>query len=380
MIRIMFSVHVGDSMAHVFRTRVVAKQLVSNGYEVIYSVPSKAQKYLQGYIDKDHICFNDQSYSYAQFPNYSDVFSMYYQHALVEFDIYQQYRPDVVIGDTGLLACSYKPEVPFLKILNRFYVELDSDYMASPYSAREKILIRSQVEELINQTRRRLGVIDEFTYHEFACPPALINGASYFTKDIPSSYERVGINMALNSRTYYQPDRKNCFVAFGTGLSSNRIGLASKILEKIEPRFDNIYVSYGTKIRGSDLYQPHNAIMKPLFTELPSNLGMILCHGGWGIIHLGISLGIPIVAFPFQIEQYSNAYHIEKLGVGINVGNYNKANFRGLYEEIQIDWERFETALNVFTVKRQQPTLSDELQSSDDLLLIKIEKFVRSSL
>ncbi len=377
MSKIMFSIHVGDSIAHVLRTRGLANYLSSKGHKIAYSVPQKAADFLTGYIPNESIYFNNQNYSYARFATQPNEADNYFEHAQNEAVVYEQFQPDIIIGDPGLITHVYKPKTPLLKIVDRFYLEIATT-VESPYTPAEKEIIRGNAEDVINNTRKRLGILDNFAYYEAVQPPALINGASYFTEDFAVSYKRIGNHMALNPGKIQQPSLENCFVAFGTGLAEHALDTASAILRHIESRFRKIYVSFGNKIDKNQLYQPSNAVMRPLFNEVPENLGSLICHGGYGIIHLGIQLGIPVIVTPFQIEQYSNAYHLEKLGVGINAGKYDKSNFKGLYEKIQVDWGLFDSALDNLPTIRKISHITDKFELSENLLFKHTEEFINS--
>jgi hypothetical protein len=377
MSRVMFSIHVGDSMAHVLRTRELAKHLSSKGHEIGYSVPQKASKFLVNYIKNESIYFNDQDYSYARFEAYHNGSDNFFEHANKEATICEQFNPNVIIGDPGLVTHAYRPEAPLLKIVDRFYLEIITA-AESPYTNNEKEFIRNNAENVINTTRRRLGIFDDFTYYEAVKPPALINGASYFVEGFGASYKFIGNHMALKPTTVQQPDYRNCFVAFGTGLADHMLGTASAILKYIESRFRKIYVSFGTKVKREQLYQPANAIMEPMFNEVPDDIGVLICHGGYGISHLGVQLDIPVIITPFQIEQFSNGYRLEKLGVGINAGTYDKSNFKGLYEKIQINWDRFDFALDNLSAIRTAKQITDRFDVGENLLFKYTEEFINS--
>lgn len=364
-------------MAHVLRTRELANYLSSKGHKIGYSVPRKASEFLVGYVNNESIYFNNQNYSYARFATQSNELDDIFEHVNKEAATYERFHPDVIIGDPGLITHAYRPETPLLKIVDRFYLEI-ATAAESPYTNNEKEIIRKNAENVINTTRRRLGIFDDFTYYEAVKPPALINGASYFVEGFDASYKFIGNHMALKSTKVQQPDYRNCFVAFGTGLAEHMLGTASAILKYIESRFRKIYVSFGTRIKKDQLYQPSNAVMAPMFNKVPENVGVLICHGGYGITHLGIQLGIPVIVTPFQIEQYSNAYRLEKLGVGVNAGTYDKSNFKGLYEKIQVDWDKFGFALDNLSAIRKIIHITDQFELSENLLFKYTEEFINS--
>lgn len=55
MSRVLFSIHVGDSIAHVLRTRELAKYLYSKKHEIGFSIPQKASVFLMGYVSNNSI-------------------------------------------------------------------------------------------------------------------------------------------------------------------------------------------------------------------------------------------------------------------------------------------------------------------------------------
>ena len=342
--RILISIHYGDSIAHVLRIRDLIKELVQRNFEVVVSVPQKAKNYLKGYIDKENVYFSGQNYSYAMIPYSQDFGSNFSEHAKSEYRLYCQYEPDIIIGDTGFVTHSYKPNIPFLKILNRFYVEIGSD-IDSPFSSDQKKIIKKQTEKIVNNARKQLGFPNNFQYEEFIKPKVFINGASYFVNDISEKYDFIGINMALNSCVKENRDPRKCFVVLGTGFSSRRTKEVSKLLHHLEKHFSQIFISYGMNVKKNEFYIPENTCAKRFFKKVPNDIGLIISHGGLGTIHLGIQMQVPIIALPMQIEQYSNAYRLEKLGWGINIGKLSSVEFGGLKQEIQIDWDLLDKAL-----------------------------------
>lgn len=283
----------------------------------------------------------------------------------------------MIIGDPGFITHAYMPEIPLLKIVDRFYLEI-ATAAESPYTLGEKEIIRKNVENVINRTRTRFGISIDFAYHESVQYPALINGASYFVKDLETTCKFIGNHMALKLVKTQQPDIRYCFVSLGTGFAEHTLDTASRLLKQIEVRFKKIYVGYGTRIKKEHLYRPRNAIMEPVFNEVPDNVGAIICHGGYGISHLAVQLGIPVIVIPFQIEQYSNAYRLEKLGVGINAGTYDRSNFKGLYEKVQIDWDRFNFAVDNLPRIRTIGKITDRFELGGNLLFKYAEEFIKS--
>ena len=63
---------------------------------------------------------------------------------------------------------------------------------------------------------------------------------------------------------------------------------------------------------------------------------------------------------------------------GINVGTYDKTSFKGLYEKIQVDWNRFDFALDNLAAIRKIGHIPDRFESGENLLFRYAEEFIDS--
>lgn len=378
--KIMLSVRFGASLAPIFRTREIAKALVHDGYNVAYVVPraEKSAPLLTGFLAPRQLHFTEQNYSsFDIIHGKVDALAQYARHIRSEYDIYRRYQPDILIGD-GFHACAYKPDVPFLRILNRCDVEIGTD-IDSPYTDHEQQVLTGQIEELFNAGRRAAGIQEQFHYREAISPPVMLHGASYFVDDISLPYLFGGIWNTLQAKSPqgHAPDPDVCFVGFGTGLSLHEAQTLSRILRQIEPHFNRIYVNYGTLIPEHQLYHPANAVMKPIFHEFPEHIGAMICHGGVGILHIGARLGVPVIAVPLTIEQYSNAYKMEQLGVAVNAGYYDAELFEGMRQKMEVNWEVFDNALAHMRSIRTVGSLEDRFDSGNNRFVEEIKRFIR---
>lgn len=89
------------------------------------------------------------------------------------------------------------------------------------------------------------------------------------------------------------------------------------------------------------------------------------------MIQLGNLLNIPIIALPLHVETFSNADRMEKLGLGVNVGSFNKESFRGGYEKFYVDWSKFEKSVDDIGKIRSVPILKDKYTNSEELISIQ---------
>jgi UDP:flavonoid glycosyltransferase YjiC (YdhE family) len=352
--KVLFSIHKGHSIAHVLRTREMAKDLYQLGHNVLYSISSDGYDLIKGYLPRKFIFFNDQKYSFDCIPFKGDISTLFYTHAKSEKILYAEFKPDCIIADTGAVVHAYCPREPFAKIIDRFYCEIGLE-IESAFSPIEKAIITSQAELLINATRKRLGLKANFLYDDFLKPPIFVDGSLTLLQDIDSEkYFLVGPNFSLKMPTNHSPQVNTCLVTLGTGISNQVIGDINKLLSLLEKFFRKVYVSAGFKIDIDKIYHSNKINTRPVFNELPPNIGVVVTHCGTGSMHLAISLDVPIIGIPMHIEQYSNAYNMEKHGYGINVGLINRGmKFKGIYERPLINWSLLKNSLmNIHNIRR----------------------------
>ena len=365
--KIMFSVHVGDSVAHVLRIRGIASYLASCGHQVLVSSSSKGMPYLNGWLPSESVVCNDQRYSLGFAPQTKSLKSRFKEHALNEAVVYSRFRPDLIIGDTGLVSTAYVTSTPSIRILNRFYLEIAENF-SSPFSPSEKARIRSDFEALVNNARIELGNRRIFDYSAFIQPPVILNGETVFVDDLPSIYVRSGVYSELPFMRSRTPDRSVCFCTLGTGFSETRRPLLQRLVEVLGQVFRHVYVACGVSFDPESIELPSNVTAKRRFNQLPPDVGFVVCQGGYGVIHIALSHGLPLVCVPLHIEHYSNSWHVERNGFGINTGFFDRANFRGLYQKIEIDWDQLQYSVrHDYSDRRVCPF--PEPKSSDTLAL-----------
>lgn len=339
--KIMFSLHVGNSVAHILRTRHLAQLLLRNGYDVVYPMPDRALRCVAGFVPQTSIRSNEQNYSYASAPFKDHLAEGFVRHAHREYDIFLKEKPALLIGDTGLVAHSYRPEVPFVKILKRFYIEVGVPSMASPYNPRQRQTIREDAEGLVNLARRRIGLSESFTYSDFISDHVVVNGADSLLPDLPRGYIRAGMTMEM--KTHPQPARTPtaCLLQLGTGFDElHHVGLAQHIVDIVTPLFKRVYVCCGNVIAPRTLRVPESVVLQRMLAVIPDDVGIVVSHGSYASVHLALKAGLPIVTMPFQIEHFSNAWHIQRLNRGLSLGTLGDGPFRGLFHRVGVGTDR----------------------------------------
>lgn len=347
--RVLFAIHAGDSLAHVYRTRRTASRLHARGFVVRYVLPSRVMHLLDGFLPRAVLRPSDQSYSFARYSVLPDREAQVVRHARSEWRVYVDFAPHLVIGDTGLMSHAYRPEVPFLKILSRFYFETGGEGV-SPYSREQLDVLVQQVEDMVNIAAEGLGLPRTFRYRDLIDDDALLCADESMSRDLP---HRPWMAAGFQEMAISPDSRRSPYIGYvnlGTGLAEHQTALASRVLEQAADMFDRFYVSAGYGGGSESLAAPRNASIQPGYTSIPEDAGVIVSHGGIASVQLAIRLGLPLVLAPLQVEQYSNAWHAERLGYGINCGVLPAGPWRGLETRLDYSPERF--ALGVEAARR----------------------------
>lgn len=363
--KVMFSIHVGDSLAHVFRTRGLASKMIFAGHKIKYIAPKHVHKYLNGYVPKEFIVEDSQHFGFSRLEAIDKVVVNFCEKAASEYYIYKSFCPDVVIGDMGLTASVYCIDKMLIKILNRFPLEIGVGKNSSLTTWQRQVIV-SQIEAMINQARKILGIDKHFEYSEFLSPQTIIHGSSSMVEYIMPNMIPIGYLGRLRLSNSFTPNPSNVFISFGTGVSPNKEAILQEIINIIEPKCDKIYVGLGKSYYTNKNNFPKRADIRPIFKEFPSDAGCLICHGGYGILHSGLLAGVRIHAFPFHIEHLCNSERLVALRRGYNHGYLKEGTFGGLTHEIEYDYESFYTAFDLMPeiVPMSQ---SQELCTDDDL-------------
>lgn len=365
--RILFSIHFGDSVAHVLRTRGLAKRLSEEGHEIRYSVSRRAFPYLDGYVDGDDRLDNNQNYGFSRFESMSVLCKRFCECAVIESDFYMKFKPNLVIGDMGLLASVYCIDTPFIKILNRFFLEIYGKEQHSILTSYQKEMVTRQVELMINSARKKIRIKEQFNYSDFLNGPIIINGVKEFVNTNMPTGIYSGIRLGLSLPDNFEPDESVAFVALGTGIAPTKMNNTEKVLCKIAPIFRKIYVSTGTGIDNSYVKTFRNCVVKTTFDRLPKDIGCIICHGGYGAVHTGLLLNIPTYVIPYHIEHFCNGSRLEQMNGGRCFGNLHNAKFNGIQSLINIKWDNFSKAFNNYPEQRVQQTRVKDISDDNSL-------------
>lgn len=338
--KIMFSIQFGDSLAHVFRTRTIAKKLIEDGYDVKYVVSHRAFKYLNGFVKQSNLVDNNQSYGFSRLASIDNLRTRFIKRVYTEYHYYKYYKPDIIIGDMGLASYVYCTETPLIKIINNIFLDIAS-IKKSSFTVNQRKIIIDQIEDLINSARKSLAINKPFEFKDFFDEGwTIINGDPRFLTFKKNNFFNPGVKLEIKIPSYNFPDKKIVFINMGTGTGIHKEKNIKKILDIVSCYFKKIYISTGYS-NGKFNLNNSKIISYPFFNEFPNDVGSIVCHGGYGAVHLGLFLGLPTHILPFHIEHYSNGERLVKIARAKNYGTLPLIDFSGIDQKVSLRWKEF---------------------------------------
>lgn len=381
---IFFPVEMG--LAHLTRSRAIAEELHRRGHEILFVGPSS----------KAHL-FTNSPISF--FPLQNTIKDEENIHKLKdlsflvramkeEIEIIRNYKPDIAIIDlriSALVSCQ-KFGIPIVAISNSDGLPYSTyipniglpQFVYYIVSSLLPFLIDRFKTSFINalsEAGSRLDIsftkkdLENITYivPEYSdylplkqtksnvhyCGPIFWNG---FEKTIPSWLNKIN------------PDGKTVYITFGgTGYDREKlISLSVRLAQK------------GYKvIVSSSIIAPLNAFPKlpNLYVEkyLPGweickRVDIVICHGGIGTTMQSIISGKPVLAIPFNVDQYTHSLRLEELGLARCITNVS------LSEVLKLDWYSFQKGGRNLTVEKIS-TVLDDMIAKKDWYTVKIKEY-----
>lgn len=381
---IFFPVEMG--LAHLTRSRAIAEELHRRGHEILFVGP----------ISKSHL-FTNSAISF--FPLQNTIKDEENIHKLKdlsflvramkeEIEIIRNYKPDIAIIDlriSALVSCK-KFGIPIVAISNSDGLPYSTyipniglpQFVYYIVSSLLPFLINRFKTSFINALSIAGGKLDiSFTKNDlenityivpeysdylplkqtktnvYYCGPIFWNG---FEKNIPSWLNKIN------------PNGKTVYITFGgTGYDREKlISLSVRLAQK------------GYKvIVSSSIIAPQNAFPKlpNLYVEkyLPGweickRVDIVICHGGIGTTMQSIISGKPVLAIPFNIDQYTHALRLQELGLARCITNVS------LLEVLKLDWYSFQKGGRNLKVEKIS-TVLDDMIAKKDWYTVKIKEY-----
>lgn len=337
--RIMVSVHYGDSVGHLVRMVPVTKKLLSEGHEVLMLVSERSFDYLDKMLPREILRDNKQTYGFSRMGQFESFKKAFITRTRQEYEIYKSFNPSLVIGDMGLCAAVYACNTQIAKCINRFFLEI-SIRNHSTLSDRYKRQIRTQIEELINESRLELGIKKIFVYEDFLTEGTIfVNGLPSFIGNVEHQIVNTGLLQGMQMGIV-RPDNDVAIIFTGTGHVNDKIGLLSMLVKRMEGLYRKLYIAIGRKYSIDDvcLSNTMKIVVEPGFETFPSDVGAVWCHGGYGTVQAAIVNTLPLYCFPSKLENFTNAMRAQEMGLGHCASTLSNSSY-GLNAKMKIEWD-----------------------------------------
>lgn len=372
---IFFPIEAG--LAHIIRSLAIAEELVRRKHRVIFALTKKKQFLIKNknieVIDVGEYCSDFQSANQIKDPAYV------YPLVLEELKILKKYKPDFAVIDlrlSAILSCkilgipvafitnsdglfgkTYLPDFG-LPNLFQYLIKPFSQMLVSSFKS-QYINPLSEVARMLNKNFKKDKLLDmvyiipepkgylpqqENKYDTRYIGPIWWNG---FDKFMPSWLDKI------------KPDGRTIYLTFGgTGYDPKKLLSLSKLL---------IEKGYRVIVSASNIVDPGEFhLLDNLYVErfLPGfavcqKVDLVVCHGGIGTMSQALILGKPVVAVPFNPDQYLHGFRFEELGLGKCVANLR------VIDLIRLDWENFKQRARDLPENKILDTIEEVLREKD---------------
>lgn len=372
---IFFPVEAG--LAHITRSLAIAEELVKRKNRVIFALTKNKQFLVTNknieVLDIGEFFNDEQSIEKIKDPSYLSPF------ILEEIKILKKYKPDVAVVDfrlSAIVSCKIV-DIPTVFITNSDGLPFQT------YLPNLKLpkLFQVLMIPLFN------FVISNFKSQYFK---ALLQAARLFSKKFqmndlydltyiipePKDYLPVQNNkfdiyyvgpIWWNGFNNFRPlwlkniksDGKTIYLTFGgTGYDPKKLLILSEALVK---------KGYRVIVSSSNIVNPEQfKKIEDLYVEkfLPGfevcqRVDLVVCHGGIGTMAQALLSKKPVVAVPFNPDQYLHAFRFEELGLGKCVPNLK------LIDLIRLDWENYEQKGRDLPIERILDAIEKVLNGKD---------------
>lgn len=349
---IFFPIEAG--LAHITRSLAIAEELVKRKKRVIFALTKNKQFLVTNknieVLDIGEFFNDEQSIEKIKNPSYIHPF------ILEEIEILKKYKPDIAVVDfrlSAIVSCkivgipvvfitnsdglpfqTYLPNLGLPKILQVLLTPLfhltisnfKSQYLKSLTQAARLVGKKFQMRDLFNLTY----IIPEPKDY------LPVRNSQFDIHYVGSIWWEGFNNFRPSWLKDIKPDGRTIYLTFGgTGYDPQKLLILSELLVK---------KGYRVIVSSSNIANPQQfQKLKNLYVErfLPGfevcqRVDLVVCHGGIGTMTQALLSKKPVVAVPFNPDQYLHAFRFEELGLGKCVPNLK------LIDLFRLDWENYE--------------------------------------
>lgn len=349
---IFFPIEAG--LAHITRSLSIAEELVSRKHKVIFALTK----------DKQHLIKNKQIeviqlkefFSDGQLVERIKDPSYIYPFVQEEIETLKKYKPDVAIIDfrlSAIVSCKilnipsvfitnsdglffnfYLPNLGMPKLIQyllnpifQFLIaNFKTQYLNSLIKVANMMGYKFNLEDLFNMTT----IIPEpKEYLPIKGHKANIHYVGPIWWDGFETYKPTWLKNI-------KPDGKTIYLTFGgTGYDPKKLINLSELLVDSGYR---VIVSSSNIARSNEFKNLSNLYVEKYLPgfEICKRVDVVVCHGGIGTLSQALIAKKPVVAVPFNPDQYLHAFRFQELGLGKCIASLN------LISLFWLDWQNFQ--------------------------------------
>lgn len=373
---IFFTIEAG--LAHIIRCLAVAEELAKREHKVIFTLSKNKQYLIKNknieVVSTSGFFSDEESVEKIKDPAYLTSF------VLEQTELLEKIKPDIAVIDyslSAIISCKIL-EIPSVFITNSdglpFKIRLPSfgfpkflqilihpliQILASNFKD-QYLNALIKVSENVGRKLKKSDLLD-MTY--------IIPEPKEYFPTLNNNYPLYNVGSIwwngfdtykpswLNS---IEPDGKTIYLTFGgTGYDSKKLIALSELLVKKGYR---VIVSSSNIADPKEFKKIDNLYVEKFLPgfEICQKVDLVVCHGGIGTMAQASVSGKPVVAIPFNPDQYIHAFRFEDLGLGKCVPNINLADL------FKLNWEKFEQRGRELPIDRILSTVEQVLREKDN--------------
>lgn len=378
---IFFPIEIG--IAHLTRSLAIAQELSKRKHKIIFAVPARKQKFVREAGITPHLIkslsLSDDLSFLKKFKDFSYLTSL----AKEELSLLEKYRPNCVVVDFRLTAVAasaakqistvfitgsgglpygcYLPNPGFPEVLHS---------ITSPFIQKIVWSAKMKYLTLLAKLAQFLGSKDTedtlFRKMVYIVPEA----KSYLPPlDKRTAIHHVGPIFWEGFDHYkpswldeIKPDGKTIYLTFGgTGFDGDKLIDLSKAL--IEKGY-RVVVSSSTIAKINNFPKDKNLFVSPYVSgfAISRRVDLVICHGGYGTMMQAALSGKPVVAIPFNPDQYLHALRFQELGLGKTLVHFHPSMLLNFYRS---NWQAFQDSGSSVPLAKIVETVEEVLDKKD---------------
>lgn len=384
---IFFPIETG--LAHITRSLAIAEEAQKRGHQILFALSEKKHHLIK---DKNIKVITVKEF----FPDEESVEKAKDQQYISSFipqelELLRQFKPEIAVNDlrlSSLVSCRIL-NIPTFFVTNtnglpqKFH--LPNPGLPNFIYKLMLPLIRSSIEGFKHQYLKSLTKVAKTFGSEINIQDLL--DMRYIVPEIEeylplkNHYQNVNYVGPINWKGFEQvsapswlekinPDGKTVYLTFGgTGYDGLKLVFLSELLVKKGYR---VIVSSSNIIDEKAFPKLENRFVAKYLpgTEVCKRVDIVICHGGIGTMIQAIMAKKPVVAVPFNPDQYLHGLRFQELGLGKCI---TRMNFFDLFK---LDWNLFKQKGKSISVEKIVE-LTDKLIVQKERFMENIELFKR---